>query len=163
MIRYSMTLFAGLLPLFVGAANAQSPDPARLLTAEKMWALKRLGDPAITPDGRTAVVPVTSYDIGENKGLTDLWLVPVAGGEARQLTSDKASDNQPTVSPDGKWIAFISKRGDDGENQVYVPFSDTRFDIRLFTVVCNELYQMRPSLRSNSVIGPNCGYGRLSS
>jgi dipeptidyl aminopeptidase/acylaminoacyl peptidase len=66
------------------------------------------------------VVPVTTYDIAENKGLTDLWLIPVAGGEPRQLTSDKASDTQPTVSPDGKWIAFISKRGDDTESQVYV-------------------------------------------
>ena len=95
-------------------------DNSRQLTAEKMWALKRLGDPAITPDGRTAVVPVTTYDIKENKGLTDLWLVPVAGGAARQLTSDKASDTQPTVSPDGKWVAFVSKRGDDTESQVYV-------------------------------------------
>jgi dipeptidyl aminopeptidase/acylaminoacyl peptidase len=85
-----------------------------------MWALKRLGDPAITPDGTLAVLPVTSYDMTENKGLTDLWLVPVAGGPARQLTSDKASDTQPTVSPDGKWIAFISKRGDDTESQIYV-------------------------------------------
>jgi dipeptidyl aminopeptidase/acylaminoacyl peptidase len=101
------------------AAQAPARD-ARLLTAEKMWGLKRLGDPAITPDGRLAVVPVTTYDVNENKGLTDLWLVPVAGGDARQLTSDKASDNQPTVSPDGKWIAFVSKRGDDSESQVYV-------------------------------------------
>jgi dipeptidyl aminopeptidase/acylaminoacyl peptidase len=104
------------------AAHSQTtaPDPSRLLTAEKMWALKRLGDPAITPDGATAVVPVTRYDVAENKGFTDLWLVPVAGGPARQLTSDKASDTQPTVSPDGKWIAFVSKRGDDPENQIYV-------------------------------------------
>jgi hypothetical protein len=105
MIRSSTTLLAGLLALFVGLAHGQSADPARLLSAEKMWALKRLGDPAITPDGRLAVVPVTSYDIAENKGLTDLWLVPMtatnSGEQARQLTSDKASDNQPTVSPDG--------------------------------------------------------------
>jgi dipeptidyl aminopeptidase/acylaminoacyl peptidase len=107
---------------FAALANAQAPAPAgaRQLTAEKMWALKRLGDPAITPDGLKAVVPVTEYDINENKGLTDLWLIPVAGGPARQLTSDKASDNQATVSPDGKWVAFISKRGDDTENQIYV-------------------------------------------
>ena len=108
--------------VFAATAGAQTPAPAnsRQLTAEKMWALKRLGDPAITPDGATAVVPVTTYDIGENKGLTDLWLIPVAGGPARQLTSDKASDSQPTVSPNGKWIAFVSKRGDDTESQIYV-------------------------------------------
>ena len=106
-------------PLTAAAQNA-APANSRQLTAEQMWALKRLGDPAITPDGKLAVVPVTTYDIAENKGLTDLWLVPLTGGGARQLTSDKASDTQATVSPDGKWIAFISKRGDDTENQVYV-------------------------------------------
>ena len=120
MIR-SLTLVAASVTLFASAfLPAHAQDASRLLTAEKMWGMKRLGDPAITPDGRLAVVPVTTYDIGENKGLTDLWLVPVAGGEARQLTSDKASDNSPTVSPDGKWIAFVSKRGDDSESQVYV-------------------------------------------
>jgi dipeptidyl aminopeptidase/acylaminoacyl peptidase len=103
-----------------GAALAAPSDGPRQLTAERMWSLKRLGDPAITPDGTLAVVPVTTIDMKENKGLTDLWLLPLAGGDARQLTSDKANDTQPTVSPDGKWIAFVSKRGDDTENQVYV-------------------------------------------
>ena len=108
--------------MFAAVAGAQTsaPDSSRLLTAEKMWALKRLGDPAITPDGLTAVVPVTTFDVTENKGLTDLWLIPLAGGPARQLTSDKASDTQATVSPDGKRVAFISRRGDDTESQVYV-------------------------------------------
>jgi len=107
---------------FVSRSGAA--DNPRQFTAERMWALKRLGDPAITPDGKLAVVPLTTYDVAENKGLTDLWLVPVAGGAARQLTSDKASDTQATVSPDGKWIAFVSKRGDDTETQIYVIATD---------------------------------------
>jgi dipeptidyl aminopeptidase/acylaminoacyl peptidase len=118
MLRFP--LIGALWLAAVAHSQTFAPDPSRLLTAEKMWALERLGDPAITPDGATAVVPVTRYDIAENKGFTDLWLVPVAGGPARQLTSDKASDTQPTVSPDGRWIAFVSKRGDDPESQIYV-------------------------------------------
>ncbi len=44
-----------------------SPDlPA--LSAEAMWQLKRLGDPAISPDGKLAVVPVTAYDVEKNEG-----------------------------------------------------------------------------------------------
>jgi dipeptidyl aminopeptidase/acylaminoacyl peptidase len=107
---------------FSSVLAAADRDTANLqpFTAERMWALKRLGEPAITPDGKRAVLPVTTYDIAENRGLADLWLVPLDGSAATQLTSDKASDTQPTVSPDGKWVAFISKRADDTENQLYV-------------------------------------------
>jgi len=110
-----MRLTGFLLAVLLCSSAVAAP-----FTAERMWALKRLGDPAITPDGKFAVVPMTTYDVAENKGSTDLWMVPVAGGAARQLTSDKASDTQASVSPDGKWVAFVSKRGDDTENQLYV-------------------------------------------
>jgi dipeptidyl aminopeptidase/acylaminoacyl peptidase len=89
-------------------------------TAERMWSLDRLGEPALSPDGKFAVLPVTHYDVAENKGFTDLWLIPTAGGPARQLTSDPAPDTQPSFSPDGKWIAFLSKRGEDKQTQLYV-------------------------------------------
>jgi dipeptidyl aminopeptidase/acylaminoacyl peptidase len=93
-------------------------------SAEKMWSLDRLGEPAVSPDGKLAVVPLTRYDMPGNKGLTDLWLIPTAGGDARQLTSDAAADTTPTFSPDGKWIAFLSKRGEDEQNQIYVMPTD---------------------------------------
>ena len=60
-----------------------------------MWALKRLGDPAITPDGLAAVLPVTTFDIEENKGLTDLWLIPVAGGAAASSPATRPTTRNP--------------------------------------------------------------------
>jgi len=110
-----------LLACLLAPAALAQPAP---LSAEKMWTLQRLGEPAISPDGKLAVVPVTRFDLVENKGLTDLWMIPVAGGPARQLTSDAAPDTEPTFSPDGKWIAFLSKRGTDTQPQVYVIASD---------------------------------------
>lgn len=85
-----------------------------------MWGLARLATRPLSPDGALAVVPVTRYDLGTNKGSTDLWTIPAAGGAARQLTSDKANDTAPAFSPDGRWVAFLSKRGDDEQNQIYV-------------------------------------------
>ena len=85
-----------------------------------MWQLKRLGAPAISPDGRFAVVPVTTNNIDKNTGETDLWLVPTKPGKARQLTSDAANDSSPAWSPDGELIAFVSKRGEDKQPQLYV-------------------------------------------
>ena len=80
-----------LFAIAVSSALAPLAHAAQPYTADAMWKLKRLGDPAISPDGRLAVVPVTKYDIEKNKGDADLWLVPTKPGKARQLTSDAGS------------------------------------------------------------------------
>jgi dipeptidyl aminopeptidase/acylaminoacyl peptidase len=89
-----------------------------------MWSLKRLGAPALSPDGAWAAVPVTTFDLKEDKGLTDLWLLPTSGGAARRLTTAEAGAGNPVFSPDGKWIAFESKRGTDEQTQIWVIATD---------------------------------------
>ena len=109
MIRHPwlLTLLIAISPL---ASNAAASGT---MSAEKMWSLTRLGDTDISPDGRLAVVSVTRFDMKKNKGYTDLWLVATDGSGARPLTSDPAPDSAPTFSPDGRSVAFVSKRDDD--------------------------------------------------
>ena len=90
------------------------------LDAETMWKIQRVGDPALSPDGRQAVFPVTTYDEEQDKGEADLYLVPTAGGAARRLTSMPGKESEAAWSPDGRWIAFVAKRSDDKESQLYV-------------------------------------------
>jgi hypothetical protein len=68
--------------LHAGALGAESPSRGPL-TAETLWKLQRLANPAFSPDGAWAAVPVAVYDIEKDKGMTDLWLVPTGGGEER--------------------------------------------------------------------------------
>jgi dipeptidyl aminopeptidase/acylaminoacyl peptidase len=121
-MRQLTLLCTGFILLAISlAARSQSIPESAPLGAETMWKLQRVGAPSLSPDGKLAVVPVTRYDVEKNQGFTDLWLVPAdRPGEARQLTSDAAADTEPRFSPDGQWVAFLSKRGDDKENQVYV-------------------------------------------
>jgi dipeptidyl aminopeptidase/acylaminoacyl peptidase len=58
--------------------------------------------PRWRPDGKRILFE------SNRSGETQLWVIDVAGGEARQLTtiSTEASDAQ--FSPDAKWIAFVS-------------------------------------------------------
>jgi tricorn protease len=48
----------------------------------------------------------------------DLWSVPAGGGIASRLTVSFGTCSYPRISPDGRWIAFVST--DEGNPEVYV-------------------------------------------
>lgn len=119
-MRIAVLLAVGTSVILAPASlRAQGPG-RRVLTPQDLWAMKRLSDPELSPDGRTAAVVVHEWSIDKNKSTSNIWLVPVAGGEPRRLTTAQASDASPAWSPDGSRIAFVSKRGEDQAAALYV-------------------------------------------
>ncbi len=116
-----LTTFLALAFTTLTSATAVANEP---LSAETMWQLKRIGAPALSPDGRMAVHTLMGYDADKDSGDSDLYVVPTAGGEARRLTSAAGNESEPTWSPDGKWIAFVAKRGEDKQSQLYLIAAD---------------------------------------
>jgi dipeptidyl aminopeptidase/acylaminoacyl peptidase len=121
-MKFDTRLIAAAVALASAAVSAQTaPAP---ITAETMWQLQRVGNPALSPDGRHAVYAVTRFDEDHDRGDADLYLVPTGGGKPRQLTSTAGNESDPVWSPDGRWIAFVAKRGEDVEPQLYVIAAD---------------------------------------
>ncbi|MBX3737512.1 MAG: S9 family peptidase [Candidatus Didemnitutus sp.] len=114
-----------VVALFVTVVLAVAAVAAdkRPITPQDLWAIKRLGSPALSPDGKTVVFTQQEWSIEKNKPTSNLWAVDVASGAVRRLTTAAAGDGSPVWSPDGTRIAFTSKRGDDEAASLYViPF-----------------------------------------
>ena len=95
-----------------------APAAAGTFTATEMMKLERLADPAVSPDGKWVAYEATEVSLPSGERNKDVYLVPLAGGEPRRLTSHPKSDGRPRFSPDGKRLAFLSNR--EGSSQVYL-------------------------------------------
>jgi dipeptidyl aminopeptidase/acylaminoacyl peptidase len=102
-------------PMLAIAQGATAP-----LTAETLWQLKRVSAPAVSPDGKVAVYAMTAFDAENDKGDADLYRVATVGGKPERLTSMKGNESAPAWSPDGRYIAFVARRGEDKQSQLYV-------------------------------------------
>src|SRR6266568_5300576 len=93
--------------------NAQE----RRFTIDDLLKVRRVSDPQVSPKGNLAAFTITDMDRAANKGTTQIYLVPLNGGEVRQLTNDEHSSATPRWSPDGEKLSFVSAR--DGEDQIW--------------------------------------------
>lgn len=113
----SRAFFSGKLKIlpFDQAAGKASGPAATIYTAKNdpggAWAINTA---AWSPDSRTLAVVLqeTRWD--------NIWQIPAAGGTPQELTFGSGEDEQPTYSPNGKWIAFESNRDLPEERHLWV-------------------------------------------
>jgi dipeptidyl aminopeptidase/acylaminoacyl peptidase len=93
-----------------------------ILTAELMWKFGRVSDVQVSPDGKTILYGVSTYDLKENKGKRNLFTVSIDGGTPVQVSDTKGSVYNGIWRPDGKKIAFLST--ESGEMQMWEANTD---------------------------------------
>ena len=112
-----LLMSAGLTP---GAlAPLAAAEPRQVISHEKLWMMKRVGAPQLSPDGKWVVYALVEPSYEKDGTVSDLWLVPADGSAVpRRLTSSKAGESSPRWAPDSRRSAFAAKREGDDDAQI---------------------------------------------
>ncbi len=116
MFTFALLLGGFLLVLLVQRfADTAGVPESHPFNAHDLWAMERVSDPQVSPDGKRIVFTNRVTDFEKNKGVNDLWLVNVDGSGLRRLTTHPAGSHAARWSPDGKAIYFLSGRSESSQ------------------------------------------------
>ncbi|MCK5028612.1 MAG: S9 family peptidase [Bacteroidales bacterium] len=79
-----------------------------IMTPEVLWAFGRVSAVEVSPDNKTVLFGVSFYNIEENRGNRELFIIPSDGGEAVNITKTESGEYSAQWRPDGKKIGFLS-------------------------------------------------------
>jgi len=130
-MKGSMKLSTGLASTCVALAGALATDLAcpgaglwaqdpRPMTIEDQYAIQRVGNPEISPDGEWIAYTVSTTDLEEDESNTQIWMVSTSGGAPLPLTMSGESASNPKWSPDGRHLSFTTSRGEGSGSQIWL-------------------------------------------
>jgi dipeptidyl aminopeptidase/acylaminoacyl peptidase len=92
-----------------------SPRP---IEKEDLFRLHFLQSASFSPDGERIAYSVASYDEDTDRDLEHIWIKDLRTGRTDQLTFGNHVNSDPSWSPDGSTIAFLSSK--DGSPQIFL-------------------------------------------
>jgi Tol biopolymer transport system component len=120
-LRRPLAMAGALLVTLASASVAQSRRP---MTPLDLIEVPRVNDPQLSPDGRQALYVMDRPDWKANQRVGHIWRVNADGSGSVQLTYGERGESAPRWSPDGRRIAFLSRRGDNEDAQLYLLDND---------------------------------------
>ena len=93
----------GILLVLTLSVTAQQK---RAITVDDLWALKRVGTVAVSPNGEQIAFPLSQYSMVENSGQTDIYLMNIDGSDVHPILNSEKNESSPNFSPDGKKLSY---------------------------------------------------------
>jgi dipeptidyl aminopeptidase/acylaminoacyl peptidase len=106
----AMSAMGAIAALSVFSAAPLAGQAPRSLAAEDFLQLKSVGDPRVSPEGHWVAYTVRTLDLKKDDSDVDIYMVPFAGGDPVRLTASEKPELAPRWSPDGRYLAFLSRR-----------------------------------------------------
>lgn len=107
------------LVLALSIVSLFAAEPAkRPLSVDDMSKMRDVSDPQVSPDGKWIAYVVGTTDAEKDKRDNDLWMTSWDGAQRIRLTSTtESSEGTPRWSPDNRYLAFLTTRGDEEEKK----------------------------------------------
>jgi dipeptidyl aminopeptidase/acylaminoacyl peptidase len=117
----------------------------RHLGPDDFYRMREVGDPQISPDGKSIAYTVTTMNRELDRLETQIWTVDWKGTQSLQMTYGPESASSPRWSPDGKYLSFLSSHKDEkgeGKTQIWLldrrggeaqPLTDVKRDIETYS------------------------------
>ena len=99
----------------IGRSDIKIPDGR--FSPEALWAMGRIGDVNVSPDGQKIVYSVAYYSVPADKSNRELFVMNADGSDNKQITHSAFSENQAVWIKNGTKIAYLST--ESGSSQVW--------------------------------------------
>ena len=116
MLRFRFLFALSLALLVASVVTAQDKRP---MTIVELIDLPSVGSPRLAPDGSQILYTRSGTDWKKNSRTTHIHRINADGSGGVQLTNGEEGESSPRWSPDGMRVAFLAKRGEDSETQIY--------------------------------------------
>lgn len=115
------------IPILLATLGLAILAPAKLLRAasqphpfaqEDFFALQRIADPQISPDGSQVAYSIRTQRPGKNAMVSQIWVTSLRQPDPKPITTHEKGATRPRWSPDGTRIAYLSSRS--GSQQIWI-------------------------------------------
>src|SRR6185503_7335124 len=81
--KFAVLIVLTLATILAAASQTAPSTTKHPFTFKDMMARKRIGAPSVSPDGKWVLFTAMDVNLDENKRINHIWVVPIAGGDAR--------------------------------------------------------------------------------